>query len=242
MPGRETPRRRLPLSSVSRSGLESRPGRATAGARHVDGARFGAGVPAAGCGRVPDPERSIPVRPVPVGAGRSGVRPLWIVPEPACVPDERSREIPPVAPFPPVPPRVTDPSVRDPLLGGPADLRTRSRTVVESSESRRKNGVISVADPELSVPVPPPSPLRAMTPIADAGSLIPFRPRVRPAPDTVARSPSWVRRLRIASIDIAARSVRRESSPLDSTNVQGVRSIPESRTRPLKPKPTSNRS
>ena len=76
-------------------------------------------------------------------------------------------------------------------------LRTiRSRTVLESSGSRRKNGVISVADPEPSLPVPLPIPRRATLPIAAAGSLISDRVKRAGVPETVANPPAGSRRRR----------------------------------------------
>lgn len=86
-------------------------------------------------------------------------------------------------------------------------LRTiRSRIVLGSSGSRRKNGVRSAAGPEPSLPVPPPIPRRAMALIAAAGSLISEREKRAGVALTMAmpllgsRSSRW----RITSVVIAA--------------------------------------
>src|SRR5262249_48941023 len=89
----------------------------------------------------------------------------------------------------------------------PAYVRaTRSRMVVESSGSRRKNGVISAATPEASLPVPRPIPRREITPTAAVGSLSSSRVKRAGALETVAKPPSppRSRRPRTISVLIAA--------------------------------------
>ena len=108
-----------------------------------------------------------------------------------------------------------------------------SRTAAESAGSRRKNDVMSAADPEPPLPVPPPIPRRTMLFTAEAGSLISERVKRAGAPETVACVwPSRERRSRMMSVFNAARSTRVEMMLPGETNVHGRRSMSRTRTRP----------